>query len=368
MTGVMEETGVEGLLRWQAVLARDARYDGAFVYAVRSTGVYCRPSCPSKRPLFKNVRLFAGPDAAEQAGFRACLRCHPRQSREAAPEAALVVAACRDMASQEDGVQVAQLAASLGVSPARLTGAFQRVLGVTPRQYAEALQMERLKVGLRNGGTVTGALYDAGYSSPSRVYERANRLLGMTPRTYRDGGKGMHIIYAVAPSVAGRVLVGVTEKGVCAVQLGSEDAELESTLTAMFPQAQIARDDGGLRDCVRQVLTLFDAPAPAARIPLDIQATAFQRRVWDALRNIPFGETRTYGQVAESIGQPSAVRAVARACASNPVAIVVPCHRVVPAAGGTGGYRWGSDRKVTILEHERGEGRRETSSPLTGED
>ncbi|MEX2430352.1 MAG: bifunctional DNA-binding transcriptional regulator/O6-methylguanine-DNA methyltransferase Ada [Dehalococcoidia bacterium] len=351
-----QETISEDSLRWQAVLVRDARFDGVFVYAVRSTGIYCRPSCPSRRPRSDNVRLFNDPAAAEQQGFRACLRCRPTQDMQGSLEASQVIAACRYLQTLEDSnVAASDLSAHVDTSPARLARAFRKVLGVTPWQYADALQLERFKSGLRKGAsvTVTDALYEAGYSSPSRLYERADRLLGMTPRAYRDGGKGMYITYGTVPCIAGRMLVAATAKGVCFVRLGDTDAELEQALGDLFPAADIARGDAAFHQRVEQIAGLLEAPAQAIDVPLDIQATAFQRCVWEALRDIPYGESRTYGAVAQAIGRPSAVRAVARACASNPAAVVVPCHRVVPASGGTGGYRWGAERKAAMLEHER---------------
>lgn len=348
-------------IAWQAVLARDARFDGVFVYAVRSTGVYCRPSCASRRPRPENVELFASPEDAEGKGFRACLRCRPRDERDADPEVALVLAACRSLGAWDGGDRptVAELSARVGTNAKGLNRAFRKVLGLTPWQYADAVQVERLKDGLSSGASVTEAMYDAGYSSPSRLYERASRLLGMTPAAYRNGGQGMSVRYAIVDSFAGRVLVAATDRGVCAVHLGDDDASLESGLQAQFPSAEVCRDDGEVRRWAEQVAGLLEATERPADLPLDIQATAFQRAVWEALRNIPHGESRTYGEVAAAIGKPSAVRAVANACASNPVAIVVPCHRVVPASGGSGGYRWGAERKAAMLKHERELARRD---------
>ncbi|MEX2598940.1 MAG: bifunctional DNA-binding transcriptional regulator/O6-methylguanine-DNA methyltransferase Ada [Dehalococcoidia bacterium] len=342
-------------LRWRAVFERDARFDGLFVYGVQSTGIYCRPSCPSRRPRPDRVRLFDNSALAEQNGFRACLRCRPLEQRALDADAAEVIKVCRYLQSLEDGVpSLAVLSDHFGTSPDRLTRIFRKTLGITPWQYADSLQTERLRAGLQPESSVTDALYEAGYSSPSRVYERANQLLGMTPRTYRDGGKGVDITYAIVPCLAGEMLVAMTDKGVCAVHLGEDAQALEQGLSERFPAARLERDEARVHETVKQVIALLDGQGPHAGIPLDIQATAFQRRVWEALQAIPFGEVRTYSDVAAMIGTPTAARAVARACASNEVALVVPCHRVVPAAGGSGGYRWGKERKAALLAHERG--------------
>ena len=346
-------------LRWRAVQARDVRFDGTFVYAVRSTGIYCRPTCPSRRPRPDRVAFFSAPDDAEAHGFRACMRCKPRGDHRGDPQTAWVLAACQQLEGRHESLpqegfpSLAELSASVGATPAQLTQAFRKLLGLTPWQYADALQADRLKASLRSGPSVTAAVYEAGYSSPSRVYERSNKLLGMTPHAYRNGGKGMTITYAVVPCTVGQMMVAVTEKGVCAVHLGDDPATLEAELETQFPEATTSRDDGGLQQLASQVALLVDGPANVEAIPLDIQASAFRRRVWEALQAIPYGETRTYGEIARSIGAPGAARAVGTACASNPVAVVVPCHRAVPATGGTGAYRWGKERKAALLAHEK---------------
>ncbi|MGE5571109.1 MAG: bifunctional DNA-binding transcriptional regulator/O6-methylguanine-DNA methyltransferase Ada [Rhodospirillales bacterium] len=329
--------------RWEAVSARDPAYDGRFVYAVRSTGVYCKPSCPARRPGRDQVRYFDAPDAAERAGFRPCRRCHPRDVNNT--EAALVEAACR-------ALEAGGTPADCGVGPRRLTKAFLRQLGVTPRQYADALRLESFKAQVRKGGEVTEALYEAGYGSSSRLYERAGAQLGMTPGTYRKGGRGMRIAFAIADCPLGRLLVAATQRGVCAVALADSDEELEAALAGEFPEAELRRDDEQVGSWTRAVVEHLEGARPALDLPLDIRATAFQRRVWEELRRIPRGETRTYQEVARAIGRPTAARAVARACATNPVALAIPCHRVVRGDGGEGGYRWGVARKRALLKSE----------------
>jgi AraC family transcriptional regulator of adaptative response/methylated-DNA-[protein]-cysteine methyltransferase len=347
-TGAGEEA-----VRWRAVSARDARWDGRFVYAVQTTGVYCRPSCPARRPHRRNVAFFAAPAAAEAAGFRSCRRCHPREAGQGDTRARTVSEACRLLSEDRDvPLRLAALAEAVGVSPRHLLRTFKETLGVTPRQYAAARRLAAFKGRLRKGDSVTGALYDVGFGSSSRLYEDVQGRLGMTPATYRRGGRGMAIGYTVVPSPLGSLLVAATARGVAAVSLGDSEAGLEAGLRAEYPQAEIARDDGGLERWVGLVLAHISGRAPRADLPLDVQATAFQHRVWQELRAIPRGETRSYSEVARRIGSPTASRAVARACASNRVALVVPCHRVVEAGGGLGGYRWGVDRKRALLDAE----------------
>jgi len=340
--------------QWRAVLDRDRRYDGAFVYAVRSTGIYCRPSCPSRRPRRTQVRFFSIPEAAEAVGFRACRRCKPA-SRTPDPEVELVRDLCRALAAQPDRrLELGALARLAGRGPQQVTRAFRRVLGVSPRQYQEALQLRRLKTELKGRRHVSPAIYEAGYSSSSRVYERARAELGMTPAAYARGGAGMRIAHAIVPSPLGRLLVAATERGVCHVSLGDDAARLERGLREEFPAATIGGDQAQLAGWVRAVLRYLEGREPHLELPLDVRATAFQRQVWSALRKIPYGETRSYGEVASAIGRPRAVRAVARACAMNPTALVVPCHRVVSKDGSTGGYRWGPERKRKLLALESG--------------
>jgi AraC family transcriptional regulator, regulatory protein of adaptative response / methylated-DNA-[protein]-cysteine methyltransferase len=339
--------------RWQAVLARDRRFDGAFVYAVRSTGIYCRPSCASRRPRRTQVTFFPIPEAAERDGFRACLRCHPADANGSDPTVALVREACQALA-RPTPPSLDVLASQLGVRPHRLVRGFKRVLGITPKEYAAARRVARFKQELKRRKQVSPALYEAGYGSTSRVYERTHEQLGMTPAKYARGGAGIGIAYATVPTSLGRLLVAATERGVCRVALGDDTESLEAGLLAEFPAARVVQDKSGkLHGWVLSILAYLDGREPDLKLPLDIRATAFQRRVWQELQRIPFGETRSYTEVAKRIGQPKATRAVARACASNPVALVIPCHRVVREGGDAGGYRWGVERKTELLKRER---------------
>ena len=342
---------------WQAVVARDARFDGQFVFAVSSTKVYCRPSCPSRRPNRERVSFFKLPEAAEQAGYRACLRCKPQTLSVADPQLALVQCVCRllDDAGEGEALKLAELAARVGVSSFHLQRTFKRVMGISPRQYVTARRFGNFKQLVRGGESVTNALYGSGFNSSSRVYEQAAEELGMTPATYGRGGRGVTIHYTLVASPLGRLLVAVTERGVCAVRMGNTDNELEKDLRAEFPSASIARDDASLQETVTKVLCHFTHNEPHLDLPLDIRATAFQRQVWEKLRAIPYGETVSYADVAKSLGKPGAVRAVGRACATNPVALVIPCHRVVREDKSLGGYRWGLDRKQKLLDLERAE-------------
>jgi AraC family transcriptional regulator, regulatory protein of adaptative response / methylated-DNA-[protein]-cysteine methyltransferase len=353
---------------WHAVQSRDRGADGEFVYAVRSTGVYCRPSCPSRKPRREQVVFFPLPEAAEQRGFRACRRCRPRTVRAQDPSTQAVARICREIESRifsnadagsgENRLTLAALSSTAGISPHQLERAFRRVMGITPRQYADAQRMRHLKSSLRKGDDVTTALYDAGYGSSSRLYERAPSHLGMTPATYRQGGAGMQIHYTIVASPLGRLLVGATSQGISALYLGEADAALESALRKEYPRAEIRRDTSGSKNLggwVDQILAHLRGKEPQLDLPTDVQATAFQRRVWEELRRIPYGATRTYTEVARSIGRPAAIRAVARACATNPVSVVVPCHRVVRQDGNLAGYRWGLERKQALLEHEMAE-------------
>jgi AraC family transcriptional regulator, regulatory protein of adaptative response / methylated-DNA-[protein]-cysteine methyltransferase len=351
--------------RWKAVASRDRSADGAFVFAVKSTGVYCKPSCPARRPKPEHVTFFALPQAAERKGFRACKRCRPNQAKIQDPAVAAVGRVClqidehmRNGELNGDGgnqMTLSALGRAAGVSAHQLERAFKKTMGITPRQYAESRRIGRLKSGLRKGDNVTTALYEAGYGSSSRLYERSNAHLGMTPAAYRRGGAGMQMDYAIVDSPLGRMLVAATERGVSALYLGASDARLKDALMKEYPRAEIrasAAISGGLRDWMKQVVDHLKGRQPSLDLPTDVQATAFQRLVWEELRRIPFGATRTYTQVAKSIGKPSAVRAVARACATNPVSVVVPCHRVVREDGNLAGYRWGLERKKALLEHE----------------
>ncbi len=336
--------------KWQQVLARDARQDGRFVFAVRTTGVYCRPSCPSRRPRRDSVEFFAHPREAERAGYRACLRCKPTQISE---QAEYVLRARQLLDNAEGVVTLAQLSKTVGLSPFHLQRLFKRATGLSPREYQSALRMQYVKTGLRRGEDVTRALYDAGFSSPSRLYENANQQLGMTPGKYRRGGAGATITFAVAPTPIGRMLVAATDRGLCAVRFGDSAMELERGLRDEFHAAELHRDDATMSRYIEPLLASVRGENTTIDVPLDIRATAFQKKVWEKLRQIPRGETRSYTAIAREIGTPQAVRAVARACASNPVAIAVPCHRVVRSDGELAGYRWGLERKKKLLEAEQ---------------
>jgi AraC family transcriptional regulator of adaptative response/methylated-DNA-[protein]-cysteine methyltransferase len=357
--------------RWQAVQARDRSADGAFVYAVRSTGIYCRPSCPSRKPRREQVVFFPLPEAAEQKGFRECRRCHPRTVPMRDARIATVARVCREIEARvqaDPGLDVrsdtqltlAALSASVGMSPHQLDRAFRSAMGITPRQYADAQRMRRLKTRLKKGDNVTTALYEAGYGSSSRVYERAPSHLGMTPAAYGRGGAGMQIQYTIVSSPLGRLLVGATDRGISALYLGESDGSLRAALRKEYPSADLSLDTsrnvgsgrGSLSEWVGQILAHLRGQEPHLDLPTDVQATAFQRRVWEELRKIPYGATKTYTEVARAIGRPAAIRAVARACATNPVSVVVPCHRVVRQDGNLAGYRWGINRKQALLEKE----------------
>jgi AraC family transcriptional regulator of adaptative response/methylated-DNA-[protein]-cysteine methyltransferase len=347
--------------RWAAVSGRDRAADGSFVYAVRSTGVYCRPSCPSRRPRRDRVAFFDTPEAARDAGFRACKRCHPDAiGATVDPWVDKIRRACVYLANVDGHPSLAALARRVGGSPYHLQRNFKRIVGVSPREYAEACRLGKVKRSLREGGDVTGAMLDAGYGSSSRFYERAAPKLGMAPSVYRRGGAGLHIRFAIvdSPNAAlGRLLVAATDRGICAVAMGASDGDLSARLAREYPAATIVADPGALAGWTRAIVAHLAGRQPRLELPLAVQATAFQWRVWQALSEIPHGETRTYADVAAAIGRPRAVRAVARACASNPVALAIPCHRVVPAAGGVGGYRWGAERKKALLRQEGPDGR-----------
>lgn len=339
---------------WQAVQTKDARFDGRFVFAAQSTGIYCRPSCPSRLPKRDGVSFFRNSEEAEQAGFRACLRCRPNQIPAVDPQVELVERVCRllDLPNEETPT-LAQLSTQVGVSPFHLQRTFKRLMGITPRQYAASARMRKFKTELREGKSITTALYDAGFGSSSRLYERTGTDLGMTPAIYRRGGQGLVINYGIAACPLGRLLVAATARGICAVRLGDADDKLEADLRSEYPAAKIVSNQSSLAPAVQELLNYLQGKQAVIDLPLDIQATAFQAQVWKNLRAIPYGETRSYGELARAMGQPGAVRAVARACASNPVALIVPCHRVIRSDDTLGGYRWGIERKKRLLEQER---------------
>ena len=343
---------------WALVLGRSANADGEFVYAVKSTGVFCRPSCPSRRPRREQVEFFDSPGDAQQAGYRACRRCRPLH-RNAQMEK--VEAACRYIEQNlEETLGLEQIASAVGLSAFHFQRLFKRALGISPREYQQAQRAGKFKQALQSESRITDAIYEAGYSSSSRAYENSNQHLGMTPTAFRRRGEGVRISYTIVSSELGKLLIATTSKGVCAVSFGESDRKLEQNLRREFNAADISREDNELKGIVQTVQTLLTQPTSAATIPLDIQGTAFQQRVWSALRMIPRGETRSFTDVARQIGSPRAVRAVANACGSNPVAVVIPCHRVVQKNGSMAGYRWGVERKAALLRRER------ESSPRMG--
>ena len=339
--------------RWNAVLARDPARDGEFVFAVSTTGVYCRSSCPARRPRRENVRFFLTAEQAEEAGYRACLRCRPKSFR-GNTESNGVKAICRFIEQHlDEALTLDRLGKEFRQSPFHLQRRFKAVLGITPREYADSCRLRMLKRNLQSGDSVTRAMYDAGYGSSSRLYERTASQLGMTPDKYRRGAIAAGIRYTCADSPLGRMLIAATDRGICSIRFARSDGELMEGLKREFPFAIRKSDDGGLQSWASALLKRMHGENLDSSLPLDIRATAFQRRVWTYLQSIPFGVTKSYSQVAKAIGRPSACRAVARACATNPVAIAVPCHRVVREDGSMGGYRWGIGRKRALLEIEQ---------------
>jgi AraC family transcriptional regulator of adaptative response/methylated-DNA-[protein]-cysteine methyltransferase len=339
--------------RWQIVQTRNREFDGAFFFAVTSTGIYCKPSCAARRPKRENTSFFATREEAEAAGFRACLRCRPSAENTRGAIAEIVVRACELIENNADGeTSLDFLAAALNVSPSHLQRAFKRTLGVSPKEFIGANRLANFKRQVRQMD-VTTAAYESGFGSSRALYEKATQNLGMTPATYRKGGKNIRIIFTVTDCSLGKLLVAATEKGVCAVAFGQTEQDLTAGLTREFPAAEIEPDENNLQNYVRAIVEHLDGTRQTLELPLDLQATAFQLRVWAELRRIPYGETRSYKQVAEQMGNTKAVRAVARACATNPVALLTPCHRVVSANGDVNGYRWGVERKKSLLDKEQ---------------
>jgi len=339
--------------RWAQVLARDRKAEGSFVYAVRTTGVYCRPSCGARTPKPENVLFHPTAADAERAGFRPCMRCKPDQPSPAQQRAELVEEICRRIESAETPPTLRELAHQAGTSTFHLQRVFKAVTGLTPRGYAQAHRARRLRAELQLAPTVTSAIYSAGYGSSGRFYENSGRLLGMTPTRYRAGGAGTRIRFATGECSLGAILVAATERGVCAVFMGDDPDALARDLQDRFPKAELIGGDAGFENLVSRVVGLVEAPGREFDLPLDVRGTAFQQRVWQALLEIPPGATASYADIAERIGSPKSVRAVARACAANPVAVAIPCHRVVRTDGGLSGYRWGVERKRELAERER---------------
>jgi AraC family transcriptional regulator of adaptative response/methylated-DNA-[protein]-cysteine methyltransferase len=350
MTNIPSETTM-----WQAVTANDNTYNGQFVCAVKTTGIYCLPSCPARQPKRQNVEFFQSNSQAENNGYRACKRCKPDQLDAQKPQAALVEAVCRviDERALNETITLQQLGEQFQHSPFHLQRTFKAVMGITPKQYADSVRMRAFKAQLQEGDSVTEAIYAAGYSSNSRLYERAAAQMGMIPSVYQQGGQGKVVVYAVTDSPLGLLLAAATERGLCAVRLGDDREQLVAGLHDEFAKATLVEDATLLQDAVQAIVQHLTGDLPDLDLPLDIQATAFQKRVWEALRDIPYGETRSYGEIAAVINAPKSARAVGNACASNPIALVVPCHRVVKSNGEMGNYRWGIHRKKQLIEQER---------------
>ena len=337
---------------YDALSARDPAFDGVFFYAVTTTGVYCRPTCKSRRPLERNVRFFAETATARAAGFRACKRCRPDDGAyDAQPE--WLTQACRFLELAEEAPTLDELAAEVGVSRAHLQRTFTKSIGVSPRRYAATLREARLRTSLRSGATVSTATYESGFGSSSRVYESAAATIGMTPARYRGGASGMTVAYGIVSSALGPVLVAATDRGICHVALGEDETVLEHDLRASFPRATLERAEDRVESATSALVRYLSNGGPWPQLPLDVRATAFQARVWEALTHIAPGATTTYGELARALGDPNATRAVARACATNPVALLIPCHRVIAKNGDMRGYRWGVDRKSRLLDLER---------------
>lgn len=360
-----ERTALDEATAWTSVLTRDPTADENLFYGVTTTRIYCRPSCPSRRPKRENISFFSSTEAAERAGFRACQRCRPNQPKSINA----AVQRARDYIDEHAGdlderITLSLLSDHAGLSPYHLQRKFKETVGLTPAQYIRAKKSEKLKTELKRGETVSRASFGAGYGSSSRAYEDAATLLGMTPATYKRGGAGAQIDYALTNTSLGVLLVAATARGVCAVKLGDNVKHLEEALASEYPAAvrkRVAAPSSELQAWVDAVVAAIDAGNARADVPLDVQASAFQWKVWRELQRIPLGQTRSYGEIAEAIGSPRAVRAVASACANNRVALLIPCHRVIRQSGDLGGYRWGLERKRKLLEKERAAGERVTS-------
>ncbi|MGD9587722.1 MAG: bifunctional DNA-binding transcriptional regulator/O6-methylguanine-DNA methyltransferase Ada [Pyrinomonadaceae bacterium] len=342
---------METEIYWRAVRDNDARFDGAFYLGVKTTGIYCRPSCRARTPKRENVAFFTTWADAERSGLRACLRCKPKNAAAADPQVEKMLKVC-ELLESEDLYSLEDLAEEVGLSPYHLQRSFKEIIGVSPKKYSEAKRMERFKEELRGGGDVTAAMYDAGFGSSSRLYEKAAERMGMTPAAYKKGGQGVTINYSITDCELGRILVARTIKGLCNVAFADDDSSLEENLRKEYPNAEVVKDAKVLKGFVDEILKHLSGEKKRLDLPIDIQATAFQMKVWDLLRKIPYGETVTYSQIAEQLGDKNKVRAVAQACANNRVAVVIPCHRVVGKDGKLTGYRWGVERKEKLLAAE----------------
>ncbi len=338
--------------RWKSVVARDSNADGTFYYSVKTTGVYCRPSCAARLPRRENVRFFSSRAEAEGAGFRPCKRCKPDQPRESERNAEKVAAVCRLIQTSEEPLSLRKLSETAGMSTYHFHRVFKSITGLTPKAFAAEDRAARMRTNLNSGGSITSAIYDAGYNSNARFYERSDRELGMTPTAYRDGGKGAAIRFSVGECSLGSILVAASDRGVCAILLGGDAESLVRDLQDRFPKANLIGGDPAFDLFVSKVVGFVEAPEMGLDLPLDIRGTAFQQRVWRALQQIPVGSTVTYTDIANRIGTPRSARAVAQACGANPLAVVIPCHRVVRSDGDLSGYRWGIERKSALLQRE----------------
>nr|WP_279195957.1 bifunctional DNA-binding transcriptional regulator/O6-methylguanine-DNA methyltransferase Ada [Ralstonia mannitolilytica] len=346
-------TSVEHDPRWARVLARDPSADGQFVYAVKTTGVYyCQPSSPSRLPRPENVEFFDTPAEAEAAGYRPSRRAGPDQTTVRAQQAALVARACRRMEAADTPPTLDMLAEEADLSPYHFHRLFKSVTGLTPKAYADAHRARKLRAQLERGSTVTEAIYDAGFNASSRFYEASDSVLGMTPSRYRAGGAQTTIRFAVGECSLGSILVAQSDRGICAILMGDDPDALVRDLQDTFPRAELIGGDAGFEDLVARVVGLIEVPSIGLDLPLDVRGTAFQQRVWQALREVPPGSTTSYTEIAARIGAPKAVRAVAQACAANHIAVAIPCHRVIRRDGNASGYRWGVERKLALLERE----------------
>ncbi len=340
--------------RWNAVSENNSSADGAFYYAVITTGIYCRPSCRSRLPNRANVEYFTTCDDAEAAGYRACKRCRPTETSKAEETEQKIIHACRIIEESETSIKLDELAAKVNLSPYHFHRLFKKIVGVTPKQYAARHQSRRFQENLKTSPSVTDAIYSAGYGSSGSAYDKKRDQLAMKPKVYRKGADGVTITYGLAQCFLGWVIVAATDRGICAIEFGDDSDTLPGLVQARFPNAQLNKADIGFKTLIKEVVDFIESPEDTFQVPLDIQGTAFQQQVWKVLRQIKPGETMSYTDVAERMGKPNAVRAVASACASNKLAVVIPCHRVISKTGKTGGYRWGTERKESLLESEQG--------------
>lgn len=343
---------MESNVYWKAVETGDARFDGAFVFGVKTTGIFCRPSCRARKPKRENVEFFDAVERAEKSGFRACLRCKPKLATAADPRIEMILRAC-ELMQDDSSLSLEDLSTELDLSPSHFQRTFKEIVGISPKKYGEAMRLKNFKKEIKGGSDVVTAMYEAGFGSSSRLYEKASENLGMTPAIYKKGGKGMNINYIITDCELGKLLVARTPRGICSVTFGDSVKELREGLAKEFPNAEIAEDAKDLKSAVNEIVKYLAGKNKRLILPLDLQATTFQMQVWDFLRKIPFGETRSYGEVAESLGDKKKVRAVAQACAKNRVALIIPCHRVVARDGALSGYRWGIERKKKLLAKEQ---------------